>query len=210
MDIKIPIVKSPKIKVVEVPFYKTTPVLTGRIPGCNPTHRDIDVHKNPGLLLDKNGVSISCADGEIPSFKPMSFNGSSLQIVEQVPKDEEEKPVTNKPVIPKGLDQDEEVEPEIKPCPDPNSPLRVGGFANQDRLEKVVAFERLANGECRAIWEDVPFINTYFPSPPVAISTAGIACIAATAPLLLNVIKPAVKNLIKKLTGKKKSNDGEA
>ena len=210
MDIKIPIVKSPKIKVVEVPFYKTTPVLTGRIPGCNPTHRDIDVHKNPGLLLDKNGVSISCADGEIPSFKPMSFNGSSLQIVEQVPKNEEEKPVTNKPVIPKGLDQDEEVEPEIKPCPDPNSPLRVGGFANQDRLEKVVAFERLANGECRAIWEDVPFINTYFPSPATAVSTTGIAVLAATAPLLLNVIKPAVKNLIKKLIGKKKSNDGEA
>ena len=210
MDIKIPIVKSPKIKVVEVPFYKTTPVLTGRIPGCNPTHRDIDVHKNPGLLLDKNGVSISCSDGEIPSFKPMSFNGSSLQIVEQVPKNEEEKPVTNKPVIPKGLDQDEEVEPEIKPCPDPNSPLRVGGFANQDRLEKVVAFERLANGECRAIWEDVPFINTYFPSPATAVSTTGIAVLAATAPLLLNVIKPAVKNLIKKLIGKKKSNDGEA
>ena len=57
----------------------------------------------------------------------------------------------------------------------------------------------MVNRECRAIWEEVPFIDTYFPSPPVAISTAGIACIAATAPLLLNVIKPVVKKAVKKL-----------
>ena len=52
-------------------------------------------------------------------------------------------------------------------------------------------------------YEDVPFKDQYIPNPPQLVSTAIIAGIAATTPLLLNLVKPLVKNIIKKLTKKK-------
>ena len=196
------------IKDIDIPivYIPNSPIT---IPGCQYTHRDLKLTGNADLLLvDRNGVYATCTEGEIPHFYPMEWDRDlKISVEEPEIKDKEEDELT-KPPKPDLKPPPPDPPAEIKPCPDPNSPLRVGGFANQARLEKIVGFE-LVNGQCRAIWEEVPFINTYFPSPPVAISTAGIAVIAATAPLLLNVIKPAVKNLIKKLTGKKKSNDDE-
>ena len=57
--------------------------------------------------------------------------------------------------------------------------------------------------ECITLYEDVKFIEQYIPNPPQLISTAAIATVAASTPLLLNIVKPLVKNLIKKLTKKK-------
>ena len=73
------------------------------------------------------------------------------------------------------------------------------------RLEKLVKYERgLLEGSCDAIWEEVPFVDQYIPTASVVVSTAVIASVAATTPLLLNIVKPLVKNIIKKLTKKKK------
>ena len=58
-------------------------------------------------------------------------------------------------------------------------------------------------GSCDAIWEEVPFVDQYIPTASVVVSTAVIASVAATTPLLLNIVKPLVKNIIKKLTRKK-------
>ena len=186
-------IKDIDIPIVYIPNSPTT------IPGCQYTHRDLKLTGNSDLLLiDRNGVYATCSEGELPHFYPMEWDRDlKISVEEPQVKDEEEEELT-KPPKPKIEIPPAEPEPEIILCPDPNSPLRVGGFANQDRLEKVIGF-KMVNGECRAIWEEVPFIDTYFPSPPVAMSTAVIACIAATAPLLLNVIKPVVKKAIKKL-----------
>lgn len=186
-------IKDIDIPVVYIPNSPTT------IPGCQYTHRDLKLTGNSDLLLiDRNGVYATCSEGELPHFYPMEWDRDlKISVEEPQVKDKEEEELT-KPPKPKIEIPPPDPEPEIILCPDPNSPLRVGGFANQDRLEKVIGF-KMVNGECRAVWEKVPFIDTYFPSPPVAISTAGIACIAATAPLLLNVIKPVVKKAIKKL-----------
>ena len=76
---------------------------------------------------------------------------------------------------------------------------------NSEKLEKVKAFERGENGiDCNIIWEPVPFSESYIPSIPTIISTSAIAIVAATSPLILNIIKPLVKNVIKKVTAKKK------
>ena len=75
---------------------------------------------------------------------------------------------------------------------------------NQKKLERVKAFE-LVNNECNIIWEPVPFSESYIPSIPTIISTSAIALVAATSPLILNIIKPLIKNLVKKVTNKKKS-----
>ena len=72
-------------------------------------------------------------------------------------------------------------------------------------LERVSGYKRGEDGiECITLYEDVPFKDQYIPNPPQLVSTAVIATVAATTPLLLNVVKPLVKNIIKKLTKKKK------
>ena len=76
---------------------------------------------------------------------------------------------------------------------------------NEFKLERVIGHERSEDGsKCITLYEDVKFIEQYIPNPPQLVSTAVIATVAASTPLLLNIVKPLVKNLIKKLTKKKK------
>jgi len=199
--IKIPEIKIPTIDIPESPFF-TGYSLTGLVPGCHLYHRDLKVSRNPSLLwADINGVSNSCPEGQIPSYEPMRYDPARMIYTEPTSTKTSQKPVQQKRQI-KAPPKKKNEEETDKPCPDPNSNLRVGGFANEKRLERVAKFE-VVNGDCLPVWEKVTYAETYFPSAGQALSTAGIAIIAASAPLLLNVIKPAVKNLIKKLTGKK-------
>ena len=101
------------------------------------------------------------------------------------------------------LPKEEKKEDEYKPCPSKRE-QRVGDFRNEKRLERVTGHKRGDDGvECITLYEDVPFIDQYIPTPSVVVSTAAIATVAATTPLILNAVKPLVKNLIKKLTKKK-------
>jgi hypothetical protein len=54
------------------------------------------------------------------------------------------------------------------------------------------------------LYEDVPFVDQYIPELSTIVSTAVIGLVAASSPLILNIIKPAIKNIFKKLTTKKK------
>jgi len=81
----------------------------------------------------------------------------------------------------------------------------VGDYRNEFKLERVIGHERSEDGtECITLYESTKFIEQYIPNPPQLVSTAVIATVAASTPLLLNIVKPLVKNLIKKLTKKKK------
>ena len=97
------------------------------------------------------------------------------------------------------------------PCPDPNSNLRVGSFANEKRLERVKEFKYNEDKtKCLTVWEDVDYVSTWMPEPSLVINTVIIASIAATSPALINVIKAATKNIMKKITSsRKKKNDNE-
>ena len=136
----------------------------------------------------------------MPSYSPMQYNPNKLEIVEQktptnnIP----EQPPLKQPDIPKTEDKEMVT---IPPCPDPKQPLRVGSYANSQKLEKVKAFE-LVDGECNIIWEQVPFQESYIPEISTIISTAVIGFVAASSPIILNAIKPIIKKLI---TRKKKS-----
>ena len=105
--------------------------------------------------------------------------------------------IKNKTIKPK-----EDKKLEIEPCP-PEKALRIGSFVNDKRLERIKDYVRNENNECITLYEDVPFKDQYIPNPPQLVSTALIASVAATTPLLLNLVKPLVKNIIKKLTKKK-------
>ena len=93
----------------------------------------------------------------------------------------------------------------IEPCPG-SKDQRVGDFRNEKRLERVIGHERGDDGiECITLYEDVPFVDQYIPEPSTIVSTAVIGLVAASSPLILNIIKPAIKNIVKKLTKKKDS-----
>ena len=63
--------------------------------------------------------------------------------------------------------------------------------------------------ECITLYENTKFIDQYLPSPKAAATAAGIALVAATTPLLINAIKPLVKQIIKKITSRKSKNVDE-
>ena len=88
----------------------------------------------------------------------------------------------------------------IPDCPGKND-RRVGEFTSELRTERVKGYKRGEDGiECIAIYEDVPFIDQYIPTTSAVVNTAIIATVAASTPLLLNVIRPAIKQLINKIT----------
>ena len=173
------------------------------VPGCSYQHRDIKNTGNRNLLLeDSNGVYSTC-DFSFPSFIPLDYTPENLVITEEVPVSNETPPLpeTKQQKIPE-LPKDKEIK--LEPCPSKKD-QRVGDFRNEKRLERVIGHERGQDGvECITLYEDVPFVDQYIPEPSVIVSTAVIGLVAASSPLILNIIKPAIKNIFKKLTTKKK------
>jgi len=71
-------------------------------------------------------------------------------------------------------------------------------------LERVIGHKRGDDEiECITLYENVPFVDQYIPEPSTIVSTAIIGLVAASSPFILNLIKPAIKNIVKKLTKKK-------
>ena len=173
------------------------------VPGCTYQHRDIKNTGNRNLLIeDPNGVFTTC-DFPFPSFVPLDYTPENMVITEEplINNEPPPYPETEQPNIPPLPDPPP---PDFPHCPSKND-QRVGDFRNEKRLERVIGHERSEDGsKCITLYEDVKFIEQYIPNPPQLISTAAIATVAASTPLLLNIVKPLVKNLIKKLTKKKK------
>ena len=200
-EIHIPEVLIPQVYVpqVSLPGYESLNVETI---GCKYFHRDTKNTGNRNLLIDDpNGVVSNCP---YPSFIPMNYQADQLIIVEEaaVVNDEPAKLPEGKPPqaeIPK----DEKKEDVFVECPG-RTDQRVGDFRNEKRLERVVGHERSEDGTiCTTIYEDVPFKDQYLPEISTVISTAVIGLVAASTPLLLNAVKPIVKQIVKKLTKKK-------
>jgi len=204
---EIPEIHIPEVYVPDVPL---SPVLTIAVPGCTYTHRDLGNTGNHNLLLaDKNGVSYSSPCGEIPHFFPMSYEPDKLVLVEEAPinSPQPELPAANSdiPETPKKKEEDT-----FKPCPGPND-QRVGDYRNEKKLERVIGHKETITGDCETLYEDVQWVEQWLPTPALAVNTAAIGLIAATSPLIISAIKPLVKNLVKKLTSrKKKENEREA
>ena len=202
-DISIPDIYIPNVPEPYNPHYlqiAKPPDID--VPGCTYQHRDIKNTGNRNLLLeDPNGVFTTC-DFPFPSFIPLDYTPENLVITEEAPVDNEPPPLpeTKQPDISPLPDPPP---PDFPPCPGPKD-QRIGQYASELKLERVSGHKRSEDGsECITLYEDVAFIEQYIPGPPQLISTAAIASVAATTPLLLNAIKPLVKQLIKKLTKKK-------
>ena len=206
--IEIPDIKIPDIYIPDVPDPYTPHYLTITkppeidVPGCTYQHRDIKNTGNRNLLLeDPNGVFTTC-DFPFPSFVPLDYTPENLVITEEAPVNNEPPPLpeSKQPEIPE-IKKDKDIE--LEPCPSEKD-QRVGDFRNEKRLERVIGHKRGDDGvECITLYEDVPFVDQYIPEPSTIVSTAVIGLVAASSPLILNIIKPAIKNIVKKLTKKK-------
>ena len=205
---EIPEIYIPEIYVPDVPepynpHYLTItkpPIID--VPGCTYQHRDIKNTGNRNLLLeDPNGVYTTC-DFPFPSFVPLDYTPENLVITEEVPTNNETPPLpeATTPEIPE-IPKEKDIE--LNPCPGKNN-QRVGDFRNEKRLERVIGHKRGEDGiECITLYESVPFKDQYIPEVSTIVSTAVIGLVAASSPLLLNAVKPLVKQIVKKLTKKK-------
>ena len=204
--------KIPKIEIKEVYVPKIrlwevqTPILdviykpVVDIPGC------VDAHRNnlTGLINeDELGTYQACGTFNIPSFEPLEYNPANFIYTAPAKQKEQnqQQPPQQKPQITQKK-KDEELE--IPPCPS-NKEQKIGSFANDLKLERVIGYERGKNGiECITLYEDVPFISQYIPSYKQFTGVFSLALVGCSAPIFLEkLIKPIVKNVIKKLTKKK-------
>jgi len=207
-SIEIPEISIREIYIPDVPEVYSPHYITITKPpdidvaGCTYQHRDIKNTGNRNLLLeDPNGVFTTC-DFPFPSFIPLDYSPENLVIVEELPVNSPtpDMPESKQPAIP---DIPKEKEIELPLCPG-KSNQRVGDFRNEKRVERVIGHKRGEDGiECITIYENVPFKDQYIPEISSLVSTAFIGLVAASSPLLLNAVKPLVKQVVKKLTKKK-------
>ena len=178
------------------------------LPGCVEFNR---ANKKSRQLVDddENGNVVLC-DGSMPSFNPIDFEPE--QILKTKP--------AGVPVIPNtenGTDTDTDAA--IPPtgdiptntsniiCPPREAP--VVGTKVEGGKKKISGYE-IQNNRCVTLYEDVPIINQVvaaLPSTGAVTTTASIAVVATSsallakplADLILKVIKPTIKTLMKKL-----------
>ena len=208
---EIPRFQINKVQIHEIPIWKTdVPILNNiskpivDIPGCVRVHRNnltslIDSEK------DEYGTYTECGNFSIPSFEPLQYNPNEFVYTQsETPQNQEQEFVQPTVEAPKYEPKKNKDEILFVACPGKKD-QRVGDYRNEFKLERVIGHERSEDGtECITLYESTKFIEQYIPNPPQLVSTAVIATVAASTPLLLNLVKPLVKNLIKKLTKKKK------
>ena len=208
---EIPKININKVEIQEIPVWKTDVQILNNIskpivdiPGCVRVHRN-----NLTSLIDSDkdeyGTYTECGNFSIPSFEPLQYNPNEFVYTQsETPQNQEQEFVQPTIEPPKYEPKKNKDEVLFVACPGKKD-QRVGDYRNEFKLERVIGHERSEDGtECITLYESTKFIEQYIPNPPQLVSTAVIATVAASTPLLLNIVKPLVKNLIKKLTKKKK------
>ena len=207
---EIPRFQINEIQIHKIPIWKfNNPIINYinkpvvDIPGCVRVHRNnlTSLIDNP---KDEYGTYTECGNFSIPSFEPLEYNPNEFKYTqaETTNQTEEFVPPTVEP--PKYEPKKKEEKTLFVECPGPND-QRVGQYASEFKLERVSGHKRSEDGsKCITLYEDVKFIEQYIPNPPQLVSTALIASVAATTPLLLNLVKPLVRQAFKRLSKPKK------
>ena len=200
-----------KVKIHEIPVWKTDiqtlnniskPIVD--IPGCVRVHRN-----NLTSLIDSDkdeyGTYTECGNFSIPSFEPLQYNPNEFVYTQsETPQNQEQEFVQPTVEPPKYEPKKKKDDPLFVACPGKKD-QRVGDYRNEFKLERVIGHERSEDGtECITLYESTKFIEQYIPNPPQLVSTALIASVAATTPLLLNLVKPLVRQAFKRLSKPKK------
>ena len=193
-----------KIEVPNIHYYvphtQTQPFILNigspivNMPGCVKYHPDAaDNRETPNLKEDdSNGTRVLC-DATYPTYDAMDYTPEDLLIYRETPPPKVQPPpeVEPPPLPDTGDIPTGEVE-----CPGP-AQLRVGDLT-QSGDERVVGHE-LQGTVCVTLYEPTTVVEKFLPSANQATTTVAIAVIAtagaAATPLLLRLIKPAIKKL---------------
>ena len=203
-DISIPDIYIPDIVPIYTPYINhSVKNLDIEVIGCTYQHRDIKNTGNRNLLLDDpNGVFTTC-DFPFPSFFPLDYTPENLIMVEE-PLTNDQTPEIPEPALPEINNQEKKEDEIVIPeCPS-SKDLRVGDFRNEKKLERVIGHKLSDNKrECITLYESVEWKDQYIPSAPQFVGVFSLALVGSSAPLILNAIKPLVKQIITKITKKK-------
>jgi hypothetical protein len=192
----------PQIPYVPVTVNIGKPIVD--MPGCVEAHELNNTSpsgtKNKQLAKDDDTITI--CDAGMPSFDAMDYTPEQLIIQREIPPPKVDPPPD---IDPPEIPDTGDVVPETE-CPGPNQ-LRVGDLTSSGD-ERVVGHE-LRGTTCVTLYEPTTPVEKFLPSTNQATTTAAIAIVAtasaAATPLLLRLIKPAIKKLtttIQKKLGK--------
>jgi len=182
------------------------------LPGCVESHPDAG--KNKKLAEeDPNGVKTYC-DGTVPSFNPINYEPNQMILTKPSgadTKQNEENSFVETPEldIPKNLTPPSNNTPQVE-CPTPAQEAKEPVGTYLDGFRKKVTDYQLVGNQCIQITEKVPLpeqVIAGLPSAGSVMTTGGIAVVATASALmakpladvLLKVIKPTVKKVMKKI-----------
>ena len=184
-----------------------TPIVD--LPGCVEAHPDSG--KSKTLVDNDPEGTLTYCDGTVPSFNPIDYapEGMKYENTTRPPAykgDPPKAPEAPTPEVPNTPPSTAKVE-----CPTEAQEAKepVGTYIEGFR-KKVIGY-KLAGKECIRLTEEVPLpqqIVAGLPSAGTVMTTGGIAVVATSsallakplADLLLKVIKPTVKKVMKKIT----------
>ena len=179
------------------------------MPGCVEAHEQNTSKEKSGVLGDDDpkGVKVYC-DAGVPSFNPLDYNKDKLEFDYKAPVPKigsPEQPEVNAPAATPNTERAVTVK-----CPTEAQELKepVGTFV-ENGTKKITSY-KLVGKECIPVKADVKIPDQIIQAIPTAGSvttTASIAVVATTsallakplADLLLKVVKPTVKKVIKKI-----------
>ena len=196
--------------VVPVTQQIGTPIVN--LPGCVEAHPDAGKSKTLAQD-DENGTMVYC-DATIPSFNPIEFEPEQILLTKpagvDTRREEDKTPEAPELEIPKTPPSTANVNKPKVECPTPAQEAKepVGTYLEGFR-KKVTRYELVEN-QCIQITEKVPIpeqIIAGVPSAGSVVTTGGIAVVATASALmakpladvLLKVIKPTIKKVMKKI-----------
>ena len=201
------LIDPPQALPPEVPVTQQIGIPIIDIPGCVQAHEQAD-EKNQSITGDDpKGVRVYC-DGNVPSFNPLNYEPDQIVPI-RPPAVKTEQP-DNEVQAPSAAEVPKKVEePATIQCPTREQELKnpVGKILEGNK--KITGYE-LVGKECLMVTEKLSIpdqIISNIPNPGMVTTTATIAIVATTsallakplADLLLKVVKPTVKKVIKKV-----------
>jgi hypothetical protein len=221
-DIQIPDIKGTSWLIenppLAIPIYPPVTTQVGvpivNIPGCVEANKDSGENENL-KNEDNDGNRVYC-DAGMPSFNPMDYDTSKLDLEQEPPKAPPVKsPEPPEPKAPATPEVPKQIE-KAQTCPTREQELKnpIGKILEGNK--KITGYE-IVGKECLMVTENLNIpdqIIGNIPSAGAVTATASIAVVATTsallakplADLLLKVVKPTVKKVMKKiatLRGKK-------
>jgi len=187
--------------VVPVTQNIGTPIVD--MPGCVEAHPD----GGPQLAQDDPRGARTYCDGSVPSFNPINFEPNQT-LPTQKPKVDTRQPDT--PSVPELPIPKTPPSGVVVQCPTPSQQAKEPVGTMIQGFRKKVSGYQLVGNECIQLTEKVPLpqqIISGLPSPGTVMATGGIAVVATAsalaakplADILLKLVKPTVKKVMKKI-----------